>query len=412
MNVLLISTSDRRGGAAIAASRLMHALNKHGVQARMLVKEKLSDDDNVIEVGTKKGNYLRFVWERGVIFLRNWLSRTHLFDISIANTGVSVINRPEFKAADVIHLHWTNQGMLSLCEIGKIVRSGKKIVWTMHDMWAFTGICHYAAACQAYEKSCGMCPYLQRPAKNGISQDIFLKKRKLYYRQSIHFVGCSQWMKNLAQKSALTENQKVSAIPNPINTTTYQPKDKTTVRKIFSLPHDKKIILFAAVKTTDTRKGLDYLIAASRMIAEKRDDVVFLIVGGNKSESPMNLALPTHYLGYIPSGKMVDVYNAADLFVIPSLQDNLPNTIMESLACGVPCVGFEIGGIPEMIEHKQNGYVAHYQNAEDLAKGILWALFEADSIELSRNARNKVLQSYSEEIVAGKYIDLYTQLDS
>ncbi|HOI79984.1 MAG TPA: glycosyltransferase, partial [Petrimonas sp.] len=168
MNVLIISTSDIHGGAAIAAFRLMNALRAKGVRAKMLVRDKRSDNEYIMQAGGKIQNNLHFYGERGQIFLQNRLSRENLFDVSIANTGISVTRLPEFKRADIIHLHWINQGMLSISEIGEILASGKKVVWTMHDMWPFTGICHHAGPCARFHHSCGNCPYLKAPLENDL----------------------------------------------------------------------------------------------------------------------------------------------------------------------------------------------------------------------------------------------------
>lgn len=409
MNVVIVSTHDQQGGAAIAAHRLLEALNKNGVAASMLTRDKKSDNPNVIEVGNRLLNKCRFVEERGAIYIQNGFSKKNLFDISIANTGVSIINHPEFKKADVIHLHWINQGMLSIREIGKIVASGKKIVWTMHDMWPFTGICHHARECRYFETGCGKCPYLNSPSKSDISYSTYLRKQAAYSLGKIHFVACSNWLKELAMKSQLTSNHKVSAIPNPLNTQLYTSKDKTSVRKAMNLPIDKKIILFAAAKVSDKRKGIDYLIEASKIIAEqKNNNCMFLIAGSNSEEILSQLALPAISTGKVASSDMPNLYNAADLFVTPSLQENLPNTIMESMACGTPCVGFDIGGIPEMIDHKENGYVTNYKDAQDLAKGLLWVL-EDTTGTLSENARIKAVKNYSESAIAKRYIDIYNQ---
>ncbi|MDO5663695.1 MAG: glycosyltransferase family 4 protein [Bacteroidia bacterium] len=407
MNVLIVSTSDIHGGAAIAAFRLMNALNANGVNAKMIVREKLSGSDTVFQVGSEHKNKWNFYWERGKIFLKNRLSRENLFDISIANTGISITSPPEFTQADVIHLHWNNQGMLSVDEIGKILASGKKIVWTMHDMWAFTGICHHAGVCKNYEKSCGSCPYLVSASQNDLSHQVFLKKQTAYKNGKITFVACSNWLKSLAEKSPLTKEHSVVTIPNPIDTRIYFPKDKSEVRKKMNLPDDKKIVLFAAVKTSDPRKGMEYLAKASEIMAQHPNNVLFLIAGNNGKELEKQLSLPAHSLGFIAPENMLDVYNAADVFVTPSLQENLPNTIMEAMACGTPCVGFDIGGIPEMISHGKNGYVATYKSAEELANGLLWTLYKADSETLSTNAREKVLSEYAQEHIAKRYIELY-----
>lgn len=407
MNILILSTHHQQGGAAIAAYRLMEALNKEGAHATMLVLDKKLSHPHILQAGHPIPNKLRFVAERATIFRQNGFSRKNLFDISIANTGVSIVEHPESKKADVIHLHWINQGMLTIKEIGKILASGKKVVWTMHDMWPFTGICHHAGACTHFHAACGQCPYLQSPSEKDISFSTFLRKQAAYSLGRIHFVACSNWLKDLAEKSPLTSAHKISSIPNPINTTIYRLQDKTSLRKLMSLPLDKKIILFAAAKVSDKRKGIDYLIEASEIMSKRKDDYLFLIVGSDSEEIIKQLALPAQNAGYIPSEQMPEMYNVADVFVTPSLQENLPNTIMESMACGTPCVGFNIGGIPEMIDHKQNGYVARYKDAEDLANGLWWVLQNADAEQLSENARKKAVENYSEERVAKSYLKVY-----
>lgn len=407
MNILIVSTSDIHGGAAIAAYRLMNALHASGEDVKMMVRDKFSDNPLVFSVGNRYRNKWNFYWERGEIFRKNRFSRENLFDVSIANTGVSIVDTPEFQEADVIHLHWINQGMLSVNEIYNILASGKKAVWTMHDMWAFTGICHHAALCRNYEKACGSCPYLVSTAKNDLSNAVFRQKQKAYAAGKIAFVACSQWLEHLAEESPLTRGHVLTSIPNPIDTQAYRPRDKAEARQRLHLPEDKKIVLFAAVKASDKRKGMDYLIEASRMMANQSNDLLFLIAGDCGEEIEKQLTVSARSMGYVSSDKMPDVYNAADVFVTPSLQENLPNTLMEAMACGTPCVGFDVGGIPEMICHRKTGYVAEYKNASDFAAGILWTLFEADSETLCANAREKVLLDYVQEIIVKRYMDMY-----
>ena len=407
MKILIVNTSDIHGGAAIAAFRLMNALNASGESAKMLVRDRFSDNENVVQIGGKLKNKFNFYLERGQIYLKNRFSRENLFDVSIANTGVSITQLPEFKEADIIHLHWINQGMLSIEEIGKILASGKKVVWTMHDMWAFTGICHHAGTCKKYEQECGSCPYLLAASENDLSKQTFQEKQLAYTKGKITFVACSNWLKELAEKSPLTHGHSVVSIANPIDTKKYYPKDKNQIRERLNLPADKKIVLFAAVKASDPRKGVDYLVEASKIMAQHPNEILFLIAGNHGEEIEKQLALPALSLGYVSSSEMAEIYNACDLFVTPSLQENLPNTIMEAMACGTPCVGFDIGGIPEMISHGKNGYVAKYKDADDLANGILWTIYKADAETLSANAREKVLIEYAQEKIATKYIELY-----
>ncbi len=408
MKVLLVSTSDLRGGAAIAAYRLLDALNANGVSAKMLVLERLSNNRNIIQVGGAIKSKLTFLNERARIFAKNRLSRKNLFDVSIANSGISITKTAEFKEADVVHLHWINQGLLSLDEIGRILASGKKVVWTMHDMWSFTGICHHAGTCQNFKTGCGMCPYLQSPNDKDLSYKIFKKKRKIYSKGKITFVACSNWLKDLAAESPLTEGHALLSIPNPIDTAIYRPKNKHIIRQEMNLPKDKRIVLFVAAKVSDKRKGIDYMIDAAKILFEKNgDNILFLMAGSGGEGISSHLPFSAFNLGYVDSEKMMDLYNAADVFVTPSLQENLPNTIMEAMACGTPCVGFDIGGVPEMIQHKSTGYVAKYKDSEDLANGIIWVLKDADAETISSNSREFVLNNYSQNNVAKQYIDLY-----
>lgn len=407
MKVLFISTYDIQGGAAIAATRLLHAMRDAGCDVSMVVRVKQGYDNTTFTTGNKIANAQQFYWERGVIYLHNRLTRKNLFDVSVANTGIPVTQLPAFREADVIHLHWVNQGMLSVKEIGQILASDKKVVWTMHDMWPFTGICHYSGSCKAFTSGCGECPYLKVPSPHDLSHIVFRRKQLSYSKGDITYTACSQWLKGLAETSPLTQGHRVVSIPNPIDTGVYLPKDKNAVRERIHLPKDKKIVLFAAMKASDKRKGIDYLVEAARLIARKRNDLLFLIAGTKGDEIAGKFPLPTHCAGFIASGDMPDFYNAADLFVTPSLQDNLPNTIMEALACGTPCIGFRTGGIPEMIDHRINGYVAEYQDAQDLADGLLWTLFEANSEILSANARRKVTEEYAQEKVAYQYKEIY-----
>lgn len=409
MNILIISTSDLQGGAAIASFRLMNALIRRGEKVKMLVRDKRSDHPEVITTGNSLLHKLNFYQERAIIFLHNRLSRKNLFDISIANSGVSITEHPLFRQADVIHLHWINQGMLSLGEIACIIASGKKVVWTMHDMWPFTGICHHAAGCTLYEKGCGDCPYLAAPSPSDLSRQLFQKKIKAYGQGRITFVACSHWLKELAVKSPLTAGHKVIAIPNPIDTERYYPMDKRDLRRKRHLPESSKIILFAAVKASDPRKGMDYLVEASRIIAQQQRDILFLIAGSNGEEMRKRLSLPARSLGYVAPEEMPEIYNSADLFVTPSLQENLPNTIMEAMACGTPCIGFDTGGIPEMIAHGKNGYVAKYRDAEDLASGILRTLYAKEPETLSAYARHSVQSEYNQDKVANQYMEIYAK---
>ena len=396
MKIVILNTSERTGGAAVAAGRLGKALKQAGIQVDKLVR-----DDTWL-------NRFRFYWERLIIFLCNHLNRKNLFAVSIANTGTDLSGNLSVKEADIIHFHWINQGFLSLKDIEALVKLNKPIVWTMHDMWPCTSICHHARDCEKFQTGCKSCFFLKSKGKD-LSTSVFDKKLSLYKDANITFVGCSRWLSGRAKKSYLLQDKTVLSIPNPIDTEVYHPMDQGTARELLGLPSGKKLLLFGALNVTDKRKGIDYLIAALRKI--EKQDVELVVFGQVKDDIRGLFPVPIHSMGYLSDeSKIVALYNAVDIFITSSLEENLPNTIMESMACGTPCVGFEIGGIPEMIDHKINGYVTNYKDANDLANGIQWVLEHGDQQALSDACVKKVQENYTEEVVAKQYIELYERL--
>ena len=375
MRVLLISTSDLAGGGAIAAYRLMEALNNNGVKAKMLVRDKLSTSVTVAQTGTK----IPKVLERMQIMSH---LRGKLWQADTADFGINITKTDEYKEADVIHLHWINQGMVSLSGLKQMIKDGKKIVWTLHDEWPYLGICHYRGDCQ--ETECRKCPLLP----GNTAHKRYLKKQELYKKSNITFVGCSEWITQRARQ-AMPEAQVVH-INNCIPHNIFRYIDQQEARKQLALPLDKKIILFCSQKLNDERKGYTYLQQALEKLSTFNSQLSTLCVGKGARyvSSPEEMAL---------------TYAAADVFVTPSLQDNLPNTIAEAMSCGTPCVGFNVGGIPEMIDHQQNGYVAKYKDVTDLAAGIQYVLTH----DMREAALHKAASAYGETHVAQKYINVY-----
>ncbi len=381
MKVLLVSTSDMAGGGAIAAFRLMEALNNNGVKAKMLVRDKLSSSVTVAQVGTK----IPKVLERGQIMAH---MKGKLWQADTADFGIDITKTDEYKEADIIHLHWINQGMISLSCLKKMIKDGKKIVWTLHDEWPYLGICHYRGDCQ--ETECKNCPLLP----GNIARKHYLCKQEIYKNSNITFVGCSQWITNRAKQAM--PKAKVVHINNCVPHNIFQSTDQQEARKRLNLPIDKKIILFCSQNLNDERKGYTYLQQALNQLKN------------NSQFSILNSQLQTVCIGkggrYISSPEeMALMYSAADVFVIPSLQDNLPNTIAEAMSCGTPCVGFNVGGIPEMIDHQVNGYVAKYKDVTDLAEGIQYVLTH----DMREAALHKAASAYGETHVAQKYINVY-----
>ena len=417
MRVLVINTSETAGGAAIAACRLTDSLNRHGVQAQFLVRDRQSQRTTTRQVPIKGWHGLllqwAFLWERGRIWLANRFKRKGLFAVDIGVGGATIVNTPEFQQADIIHLHWVNQGFLSLSELRRILASGKPVVWTMHDMWPCTGICHHARECTAFHTHCHHCPQLHHPGAHDLSWKIFERKASIYSEARITFIGCSQWIADQASKSRLLGGHQIVSIPNTYNHHAFCPGPKEEARLRFSLPRRLRLVLFACQKVTNERKGLDYLFTALRtpLMHSWQGRLALVVVGEMAEDVAERMPLPIYTLNYIEEEQdMAELYRAVDLFVTPSLEENLPNTIMEAMACGTPCVGFDIGGVPEMIDHQQNGYVARYRDAEDLARGIDYVLDDNRYPTLAAAAIQKATTVWNEETVVQQHIALYDSL--
>ena len=409
--ILHLSTFHLEGGAGVAATRLHRALLRSGEDSWMLIPEVSHPEEHVTPLANSKWDsrvaFFRFVSER-LHFLPYEKDSSIRFAFSPAAAGTDISKHPLVQKADIIHLHWINFGFLSIASLVKLFSLGKPIVWTLHDMWAFTGGCHYSRGCDNYLSHCQYCPYLAKPDQYDISFSQFEEKAALYKKTNMVLVSPSNWLTELTRNAALTQNIPALNIPNCIDTDLFRPGKKAGIRNELGLPVDKKLILFAGANTQDPRKGFLFFKEALENYAQQHDDAEVLIFGKATGNSFDSFPAPVHYLGKISEPQqMVKVYNAADMIVVPSLEDNLPNTIMEAMACGTPAVGFATGGIPEMINHKVNGYVAELKSSESLAEGIGWVIRENFLGKISELARKKVLDSYSEKVITTQYGKLY-----
>ena len=420
MKILLISTSDRKGGAAIACLRLFNALKKNGTDVKMLVRDKLTDTEGVYTVNTnifkKFINFMAFAAERLQLLFALSLKRKNLFKLSTGRFGCfHLASHPLVKEADVINIHWSSQGMVSLKAIRQLIQQGKKIVFTMHDMHYFTGICHYAKSCTNYMEQCGNCIYLKNGAHNNdLSRKVFNQKLEIPDRSGLKYVACSNWLSDIARKSGLMQDNEIFSVPNTIDTEVYRPFDKDYAKNEFGIKN-KKVILCGADNFSDKRKGYKYLLESLNYIHDIKpqynNEIAILVFGKGDITPFKKLPYEIHHAGYLSDGKSLSkLYSAGDVFVMPSLEDNLPNTIMEALACGTPCAAFNIGGIPQMIEDGVNGKLVPVKNPVLLAHAIIDILFESDTINMSQEARRRVETNFSEPIVAMRYNQIYRNL--
>jgi len=296
---------------------------------------------------------------------------------------------------------------LSVHELAKV---HKPIVWTLHDSWAFCGICHLPMDCQQYTSHCGICPMLGSIKEHDLAYEVFEQKASVYRGLDLHIVTPSRWLADCAKRSALLSRFPITVIPNCIDTEVYQPMNKQEIAGIFGLKPDKNYLLFGAMQATkDPNKGFDLLLQSLQQLQDVNTELI--VYGTDEDLSKYNIPIPVHSLGYIRGDKqMALLYNAADVMIVPSRSENLSNTILESLACGTPVVAFNIGGNGDMIDHKRNGYLAKEKDCADLAKGIQWCIVNEADNALDENAREKVLNNYTVSIVAAQYQSLYGSL--
>ena len=416
MKVLIVNTSERTGGAAVAANRLMEALNNHGVKAKMLVRDKETDDICVAPCGGIMQNRWNFLWERVVIWLSNRLSRKNLFKVSIASTGIDITKTREFKETDIVHLHWVNQGMLSLKGIRKILESGKPVVWTMHDMWPLTAICHHAYECRRYAEVCHDCQFLQYPSCRDLSEKVFRKKQRLFApndgkETNITFVAVSEWLASRARSSALIGKYSIKVIPNVLSLQQFTIIDRIDARTSLGVS-EPFVIAFGAARIDDSIKGFSYLAEALRLLVNsgqwKASDIRLLLFGSVRDEHLLQqLTVPYSYLGYVNDAyRLSEIYSAANVTVSSSLYETFGQTLIEAMACGSIPISFDGSGQADIINHKKNGYLATRLSAESLAEGIAWGL---KSGLPAQEQRRCVLRRYGESVVASQYEKLYNE---
>ncbi len=415
------------GGAGGAAYRLHRGLLSVGVNSTLLVLNKMSEDASVKVIpDTYSGpmtpcidipNHDSLTWQKQAqrwgTLLTHYPKRPEGLEIfRDADSDVRLELIKEVQDADVINLHWVN-GVLD-CKKAPFSLAGKPIVWTIHDMNPFTGGCHYTGDCRRYTTACGKCPQLGSENEHDLSNIGWRKKYDAYPLLNLHIVSPSKWLAKCASESSLFSQFPVSIIPNSCPVDTFKPYNKKDARESFQIDTSAKIILFGADSVINKRKGFIYLLKALNNLSDTEKHKVVLVTFGHLPDNvAVNIQYPVKNIGVITETKQLAMaYSMADLFVIPSVEDNLPNTVVESLSCGTPVVGFNIGGISDMIDHKENGYVAKPMDAEDLAKGINWIMSSSEEtmVKLSERCRKKAEELYALEIQANKYRRLYEDI--
>lgn len=414
MNIVHISNSVSE---ASANTKLHNALLKENINSKIIV---LSHSGEIAETYDLKRNLFWKIYD----LIRNKIEELKLrkvdieygFPFSTGNIGYPLYKNDLVKNADVVHLHWIC-GVLSIKDIYHLKKLNKPIVWTCHDSWPFTGGCHVRYGCNAFTSTCTGCKNLKLKGRVDYPNKIFKRKDKLLGHSDISFIAPSSWMRDNISASKVFGKNKVYVIPNAIDINQYSPLQTFEIDRILGGNYWKNNIniLFGAGDIKTPYKGYKYLISVLDMLYKTNlsdaKRIVLHIVGGNNSELEIEKKYTCVRWGYVKEPqKMAAIYNIADIMLYPSLDDNLPNMVMESMACATPVVAFRTGGIPDMIEHKVNGYLADYKNVEDMVKGLYWVINNNIDNEIGIKAREKVVNSYSEEIIAKKHIELYKAL--
>lgn len=417
MKVIHLNTYEGNGGAGRACLRLSDALNAAGTSSKVMVyfqfKESARTGTFSKTLLQKAKAIFNIVAER---YLSKAVSKAIKTPFSIQWFGRSIVNHPALKDADIIHLHWVNHGFLSPKFIAQLDELEKPIVWTFHDSNAFTGGCHVRYECENYHKECGFCPLLKFSGKDDFSHKNWLRKKKAYSELNCHIVAPSNWMANSVKLSSLMGFREITVIPNTIETDVFKPYVKSEAKKILKINPDKFVMMSGFMPSkNDKHKGTTYLIDALNDLSARPGIVkenIELVIFGNRDNVDMpEFPFKTTFLGAINNDEhLAKCYSAADVFIAPSLEDNLPYTVMESLACATPVVAFETGGIPDMVRHLENGYLAAYKSAEDLATGIEWLYHDENAPDIQKEARRTVLIHFSEAVIAEKHLLLYQSL--
>jgi glycosyltransferase involved in cell wall biosynthesis len=410
MKILQLTMHDN-SGAGKAALRLHQGLIKDKINSIVIVSHKLTDISNVI-LPNSNSRVCKFI-ESSIIRKftdRLSVSKDNTFSINISPSFLDK-DIKEMKP-DLVNLHWVGWEFLQIEYLKKI---NVPLVWTLHDMWAFTGGCHYSGECDLYTKNCGTCPQLNSSKEQDLSRWVWQRKFNSWKDLNLTIVTPSKWLAECVKCSSLCQDMRIEIIPNGLNAQKYQPIDKRQARGLLGIPVDVQIILFGAVSATSApRKGFHFLKLALQKLCQDLtlEPIELAIFGSSQPINPPDLGFKTNYLGKLNDDiTLALVYAAADVFVAPSVEDNLPNTVMESLACGTPCVSFQIGGMSEMIEHERNGYLAKPFDIDDLSHGIAWVLADRERHQkLSDRARKKVESEFDSKLQTHRYATLYQKL--
>ena len=388
--------------AGRAALRLHSAFLEENIDSRIVsLKIDVNDTSEIKEIGRNSRIIARMDDILRSYITRNNNSQFGLFSYPFLGNNVSHLEL--IQNADIIYLHWVQGGFLNLSNFRQLAKLGKPILIFMHDMWSITGGCHHSFTCEKYKTKCFDCQMFPENSMIDWPAREFNNKKRLYSEfGNLYFIAPSKWLFNCAKQSSLTKDKPVYHIPNVVDRRVFKSIEKKTARYLLNLDPNETVIAFGAFTLNSSYKGWSELQKAldilSRDFNQKKLSVLIFGSGYNKQISEA-IPFKTNFMGFLKDEYSTTlVYNAADVLVTPSLADNLPTTILESQCCGTPVVGFDVGGIPDMIKHKENGYLAKYRDAEDIANGIRFCL--------DNNIKGHLLPAFEKSIIIEQHMNL------
>lgn len=406
MKILHVCYTDGRGGAGIGAKRLHDVMRSYGLNSSLLVANKFSEDKTVFKLRPDRFRRIKHKINRKMLALHGTqnpvLRSTNIF----GRGAVKFINNYD---ADIVQFHWICADMIAIREFKKI---NKPIVWKLPDMWAFSGAEHYLLPGDPARYKDGYNKANRPQHESGIDLNRYIWRYKQFaWRNAPFSIVCpSKWLAECARESILFKDREVFNIANPINLDLYRPLPKLECREMLGLPKNKKLILFGALASSgDSRKGFHFLDDALKKLSYEAAGLEFdLVILGKEGEISEELhGVKIHNLGRTNSQeKIVKVYSACDFHVFPTQSDNLPNVVKEASACGLPCVGFRVGGMSDMIAHKKTGYLASPYKTESLADGIRWLLSQ-DLKNIAKRVRQDAEALHDPEKCVEKYLHVY-----
>lgn len=405
-DILVVNTLQKDGGAARAAWRTYLAIRRSHPGALYLTL--LKEDHRADIVGhyrwSLKGLLAMRLASLDRIAMRRYPKRLAVPFTPAKWSNPLRIPLSRFRPR-LIHLHWLAASLLRVEDLGRIK---VPVVWTLHDTWALTGGCHYADQCTGYQSQCGRCPQLGSTRENDLSREVWRRKQQAYKSLDLTIVASSRWLADMARKSSLFAGRRIEIIPNGLDTDVYRPLDKAAAKTFLGIDPAHPVLLFGAQPLTAHRKGGDLLVAA---LAQINIPCTLVTFGDGQLALDALPNVTVRALGTLKEDlELAVAYSVADMLLCPSREDNLPTVVAEAMACGTPCVAFDVGGLPDMISHQVDGWLAKAFDPSDLAAGIRWVATHPAPEKLQLAARKKALSEYSLEVMNTRYAALYSEL--